>query len=130
MSIEVFRSLADIQDAAPVELPGLGQRDAGGVVASRGPGRHRAVEFADDVAISDFRGLPSDVGGVLVGVGHDDQRSVGRREPAQPGGEHWPQWDGDRPTHMAFGEAVYRAGIDEDCAVGQLRPHCVHTQRC
>ena len=31
---------------------------------------------------------------------------------------------------MARGEAVHRAGIDEDRAVGQPRPHCIHTQRC
>ncbi len=80
---------------------GAGQRDAGGVVAGGGPRRHSAGEFADDVVVADLGGLPGDLVGVLVGVAHDDQRPVGGREPAQPGGEHRPQRDGDRPAHVA-----------------------------
>ena len=43
-------------------------------MAGGGPRRHPALEFSDDVVVTDFRGLPGDVVYVLVGVAHDDQR--------------------------------------------------------
>ena len=129
MPVEVFRSLSDVDDAAAVKLSGPGQRDAGGVVARGRPCRHCPVEFADDVVVSDFGGLPSNFGRVLIRIARDDQWSVGRREPAQPGGEHRSQRDGDRPPRMRCGESVHRACIDENRAVGQPGSHLIHAQR-
>ena len=129
MPVEVFSSLADVQDAAVVKLCGPGQWDACCVVARGRPRRHCPGQFAEDVVVSNIGGLPCNFGRILIRIAHDDQRSVGRREPAQPRGEHRPQRDGDCPTNMGGGESVHWACIDEDRAVGQPGSHLIHAQR-
>ena len=61
--------------AAPATSPGATNR----VLAMRSPavtsGGDAAVQLADEVVVADLRGLPRDLGGVLVGVAHDDERA-------------------------------------------------------
>jgi hypothetical protein len=125
---QVFGPLADVEHAASVEVIGVDERGAGDVVAGGGPRCHSAVEFTDEVVVPDLGRLPGDLG-VLVGVAHDDQRPVRRGEPAQPGGEHRAQRDGDRPGHMGCGEAIQWAGIDENRAVIQVGAYRVNAHR-
>jgi hypothetical protein len=129
VSGDVFGVLPDVQNMTTVELAGWSQRDMGGFMAGRGPRCHRSVEFPGDVVIPDFGGLPSDLGGILVFVAHDDQRTIGGRQPAQPAGENRTQGIRDGPRYMRGAEPVDGTCVDEYSTVGQMRANHVDTQR-
>ncbi|WP_373560094.1 rhodanese-like domain-containing protein [Rhodococcus sp. ACPA1] len=72
-------------DPNALDPVGVGQCRGGHLEFGGGPGGEATVEFADQVVVPDFHALPHDLVHVLIGVADNDQRPVGRGEPAQPG---------------------------------------------
>ena len=78
-----------------------------------------AGQLAGEVVVADLRGLPEDLGGVLVRVADDDERAVGGRQPAEPGRERGPQRDRDGAGDVAGGERRRPAGRRRDGAAAR-----------
>ena len=104
-------STSDASDLVGADQRGGGDRRSGG-----GPGGDAAGELAGEVVVADLERLPDDLGRVLVGVADDDQRPVGRDQPAEPGGERRPQRDRHRAGHVAGGVVGDRPYVDHDRA--------------
>ncbi len=111
-----LRGLPHVHQGGAGDFAGMHQPCARDAESSHDSGGDAADQVADEVVVADLRCLPRDLGGVLVLVAYDDERAVGRGDPAEPGGERVPQRDRQGSGDVRRCEGNDGSHVEEDPA--------------